>query len=304
MARAPMQQSRIGWLLVGVAAATFTAAVVWRLSRGPAEPMPAPVAAAPTPADTREPPAPRLSVPTRERNEDWRARIASADRWTLPAGNRLPGVHDALLTGDIDAWIASLPPDRQQAAREFVARNALAYQIENKAQQAWMLDRGFPALEEFAAFDFDAHTADCDALRCSNAKVAALAADHLLTRVEALLPPGTSAALETPDIASQLTPEQLRELGLAMSSARDYLARASANGSHLFHAHLQARLAGLMGDVEGAELGYAYAAACGDSRAASLGHGQLRAALTFAMLSNAHQPCGDLFGSHPFPPGD
>lgn len=156
-----------------------------------------------------------------------------------------------------------------------------------------MIEQGFPALEEVAAFDYQQHTANCASIRCENGKISALAADKLIGDMEAIMPENLVGAVDQPDLSASLSPEQLGELSRAIGEARTYIDRSRDNGSTLFSAYLAARLAKVTGDVERAEAAYAFAGACGDPRAAR--HGAASAVAVGVVLSlsaGGHRACG------------
>lgn len=288
-----------GGLALVIAGYFWLAPSAGKLAKLPEKPQPSIVE--PAPASTAA--APTQPTSTTVFDEHYRADVERAQRWPLPLENQLPGVTSSRLGDNIDAWILSLPLDKQEQARRFAMQYAPAYDFNSKAVQAWMLAHGFPALEELAAFDYDQMTKACAPRSCQNGKIASLAANHLIDRLAELLPPGSM-----PDdgvlggVLNALPEPQMRELLTTIGSAEGYIAQARDHGSVLFAAYLTARQAQILNRDSEQAAARSVIGACGDRR--------LRDAATLAnapqiigMIPGARQACGYRPGMPPFPSG-
>jgi hypothetical protein len=278
-------------LLVGVFVAS-AAAIAIGYAGGDAAPLPAPPAIA---ADGRAAPA---STPARKAPIDLHHAVSDATMWPLPADARLPGFAGSRLAPSLDDWIATLPAADQERARRYTARYAPAYEIGDKAVQAWLLDRGFPSLEEFAAFDYARDAAGCPASDCANPKIAALSADHFIAQMEQALP--------APDAAGRRSMDGLDD-GARRAAAQSYVQaglyvdRVRRSGNVLFAAYLDMRREQAFGHDSRVAASRLFIAACGDARM-SLDPGQT--VLAGALLQNAYgSPCNNA-GKSAFPTTD
>lgn len=255
---------------------------------------PATAASVATTAAERAPTAARTPRAT-----DLRTAVRDATVWPLPADARLPGAGDSRLSDSLEDWIAALPAADQERARLYAARYAPAYEIADKAVQAWLLERGFPSLEEFAAFDYARDAASCPPRSCANPKIAALSADHFIAQMEQALPPvgadGRAVLDGLDDVARRTAAQAYLQSGLYVDRLRD-------SGNVLFAAYLNARREKALGHDSRVAANRLFIAACGDPRM-SLDPGQTT--LATALLQNAHgSPCNNV-GLSPFPaPGN
>ena len=242
-------------------------------------------------------------------------RVRTNAYWALPFDNRVPGVEAVRLVDSLDEWLANLPPTDRLAAEQFVGRNGVAFHFESREQQAWLLDRGFPALEEFLAYQKlpEADRRACmhgGGQVCRNEKLAYLAADALLAEAEALTSsaPAGGAGLDGSAEADQVLEEKLM-------AARSSINVARGSKSMLYRMHLLARLneldRGIHTAAQAAEFESASARAiarfCGDSRVAVDGDTQSNAAATTlqvigAAVSVPESTCGIRRGSPWFMP--
>lgn len=276
-------------IAVAVVASIAAAAIGYTRRDGAAPPVTAAATVATTAAE-RTPAAARTP-----RTTDLRTAVRDATAWPLPAEARLPGVGDSRLSASLEDWIASLPAADQERARGYAARYAPAYEIGDKAVQAWLLERGFPSLEEFAAFDYARDAASCPPRSCANPKIAALSADHFIAQMEQALPPAGAdgrAVLDGLDEATRRTAAQAYlQSGLYVDRLRD-------SGNVLFAAYLNARREKTLGHDSRVAANRLFIAACGDPRM-TLDPGQTT--LAMALLQNAHgSPCNNV-GLSPFP---
>jgi hypothetical protein len=216
--------------------------------------------------------------------------VELVEYWTLPPSAHLPGVESSHLSNTLADWILSLPIDKQDAARQFAARYAPAYEIDHKAIQAWMLDMGFPSLEEVAVFDINLHARDCSRIDCKNPKIAALAADHFVQQMERLVPASATESTERVAIQELMSSAQNEAFTAALGEAQMYVNRVKESGNVVVAAYLQARVEQLMGMPESAGWARSFAAACGDRRARTGSSTDM--ALGRALLTMAHgSPC-------------
>jgi hypothetical protein len=229
------------------------------------------------------------------RTTDLHAAVRDLAAWPLPRDARLQGVGESRLADSLEQWLATLPAAKQDEARRYAARYAPAYEVDDKAVQAWLLDMGFPSLEEFAAFDYARDAAACPATTCSNPKVAALASDHFIAQMEQALPPPAadgSRRLDGLDEAGRRAASQ------AYVQAGMYTDRLRQSGQVLFAAYLDARREQALGHGARAAASRLFIAACGDRRM-SLDADQT--GLAMALLQNAHgSPCNNV-GKPAFP---
>jgi hypothetical protein len=229
------------------------------------------------------------------RTADLRAAVRDLAAWPLPRDARLQGVSESRLADSLENWIATLPAAKQEEARRYAARYAPAYDVDDKAVQAWLLDMGFPSLEEFAAFDYARDAASCPATTCSNPKVAALASDHFIAQMELALPPPAADGgrnLDGLDDASRRAASQ------AYVQAGLYADRLRQSGQVLFAAYLDARREQALGHSGRAAASRLFIAGCGDRRM-SLDADQT--GLAMALLQNAYgSPCNNV-GKPAFP---
>lgn len=229
------------------------------------------------------------------RPTDLHAAVRDLGAWPLPRDARLQGVSESRLSDSLENWIAALPAARQDEARRYAARYAPAYEVDDKAVQAWLLEMGFPSLEEFAAFDYARDAAACPATTCSNPKIAALASDHFIAQMEQAMPPPAadgSRSLDGLDEAGRRAASQ------AYVQAGMYTDRLRQSGQVLFAAYLDARREQALGHGGRAAASRLFIAACGDRRM-SLDADQT--GLAMALLQNAHgSPCNNV-GKPAFP---
>jgi len=214
--------------------------------------------------------------------DDWMARAEGSSRWPIPEGSRLPGGPvDAVLADNPEEWLLKLPLAQQPAAQIFLERNAEAYAFTTKAEQAWMIENGFPTLEEAAFFAGLPRSQTCglsvDEIRlglsrpCLNPKLAALSADVYLREIAdsiAKLNSGTTA-VEIGDSLS-VAPAAAEAI-LLKSEAEALLARESVGAFRFYQlARLVRELAPVSDGSDGrADVALALAYACeGDSRVA------------------------------------
>jgi hypothetical protein len=195
-----------------------------------------------------------------------RQRAQNQDRWPLGTSGRLPGVTSSLLGNSIETWILSLPIAKQDAARRFADRYAPAYEIRDKSVQAWMLDNGFPSLEEFAAFDLERHTNGCGPLECRNPKIAALASDHYIDQMEKILPAAVMKSKTNVELSTYLDASQMQNMIGDYVAAASYIDRVRDGGNVIFAAYLRGRLEQAIGHADQAAASRLFIAACGDQR--------------------------------------
>lgn len=221
--------------------------------------------------------------------DDWVTRAERAVRWPIPEGLRLPGGPvDVALASTPEAWLLTLPLEQQPAAQAFLERNAEAYAFTSKAEQAWMIDNGFPSLEEAAFFAGLPRSQTCeksvDDIRlglsrpCSNPKLAALSSDAYLREVSVKVRSlgGDPNAVEVGD-ALAVAPAAIDAI-LIRSEAEALLVRESV-GAYRFYqlARLERELASLSDEAGGSgDAALALAYACeGDARVAGARRPQL-----------------------------
>lgn len=222
--------------------------------------------------------------------------------WRFPRAPHLPSVEYSTLSDTLEQWIQSLPAHKQALARQFAERYGPAYDSDHKAIQAWMLDMGFPSLEEVVAFDYDVHARDCSSQECRNPKVAALSADHFIQQLEKIVPPSLYANADMSDIAAVLPPKQLEEFSLAMGHATMYANRVRESGNVLFAAYLFERIERLTGNKNNADATLRFISACGDPRVSLGPMGD--EGMGWALSALAHNnPCNFGPGRPLFPPG-
>lgn len=219
--------------------------------------------------DPTEPPDTRgseLRMPAGNNAELWLGRVARADDWPLPAGNRVPGVNTATLADDEHAWLESLPEASRAAAARFLERNGSAYAFDNRSVHAWLLDHGFPALEEVAAFEESNLRDACNEIQCVNGKVAALIADETIARIEQMVPAWVFDLRQPASPSAGMNEAERIALGRSMVEARAYISHARFKGSMLYAAYLEERLERAMGQPDRAASARALIAGCGDRR--------------------------------------
>ncbi len=251
--------------------------------------------AASVPARLDERDAQRTPVSRATRPVDLRDAVRDVALWPLPADAHLPGVTRSRLSSSLEDWIAGLPAADQERARRYAARYSPAYEIDDKAVQAWLLDRGFPSIEEFAAFDYARDAAGCTPQNCANPKIAALSADHFIAQLEQALPPagagGDRVLGGLDDAARRAAAQSYLQAGL-------YVDRVRKSGNVLFAAYLDLRREQAFGHDARAGANRLFIAACGDTRM-RLDQGQ--ATLAAALLQNAYgSPCNNV-GKPAFP---
>lgn len=144
--------------------------------------------------------SPSISVrPALNEANDRKARIGRSRVWPIPHALRLPGGPSEFFLADTpEAWLLSLPRALQPTAQAFLERNSEAYEFSSKAEQVWLVENGFPTLEEAAFFAGLPRSATCavgleeikqsaagsiDIPPCSHPKLAALSADLQLTEI-------------------------------------------------------------------------------------------------------------------------
>ena len=230
------------------------------------------------PNAARVAPAPR---PT-----DLRVAVRDLSYWPLPGDAQLRGVSRSRLADSLEGWIGGLPAPDQERARQFAARYAPAYDISDKAVQAWLLEMGFPSLEEFAAFDYTRDAADCPAQSCNRPKVAALSADHFITQMEQLLPPAAAGDVSAVDALSEADRQSAMQ---SYVKAGLYTDRLRQSGQVLVAAYLEMRREQVLGHSSRASASQLFIAACGDPR---MDAGAASVSLATAVLQHAHgSPC-------------
>lgn len=142
-------------------------------------------------------------TPAPETALDWVERANRSETWPLPVALRLPGgPAEVALAASPEEWVQRLPERQQALARTFLARNDDAYAFSSKAELAWLIENGFPALEEVVYFASLPREATCvqtiASLRagaadtgapppCPNPKMAMLSADAQIEAAEHLL---------------------------------------------------------------------------------------------------------------------
>lgn len=215
--------------------------------------------------------------------------VATAARnrpdWPLPADVRLPGIGSSRLADDLESWIASLAAG-QDKARGFSARYAPAYALGSRAEQAWMLEQGFPSLEEVAAFDYVRDARDCPSSQCRNPKIAALAADHFIQQMQHDLPPPAQRGADVGELLDEAARSRVMH---AYREAGSYAEQVRQCGNAIFAAYLDAEREQSLGYTAQAEANRLFIAACGDPRG-GLDPAQVAAAMS--LLRNAQgSPC-------------
>jgi hypothetical protein len=297
-----MSKMKLSLAMLGALAAGLWLALRWGADTHAAEPIPQ-MAAATSSAQKPDAAAAAASAPVPQTAAqpalDLEREVARSNRWSLARAGHLPGVESSVLGDNLEQWILSLPAERQQAARAFAARYAPAYEIDHKAIQAWLLEMGFPSMEEVAAFDFDVHAKGCSPIECRNAKVAALAADHFLQQMESLAATLPAADAGNTGLAARLNAAQRETMGGYYSNVLSYAGLAKDSGNVLFAAYLRARVEELMGAEQNAAVIRNFIYACGDQRIAQGAMGDAGAGL---MLSLAYgSPCHHAPGRPLFP---
>ncbi len=250
-----------------------------------------PAAAAPAEAEAgATPPATErgLDAPaTLDRREAFLARVATADTWPLPAGNRIAGVAETRLAESPEAWLASLPLADQPVAAAFLERHAAAYRFRSREEQAWMIEAGYPALEEVVAMrrlPDDARACIQPGRHCATAKLAALIADE---GVEAL------RALEADPRADEADKARAR-FAIAGGLRARPADPAGPRAPLLFALQVEALAAITLGQPEDAEVALALARVCGDYR---MPDAPLAVQATVRMLAQGGSPAA-LCGAH------
>jgi hypothetical protein len=280
-----------------IGAIVAVASVAWFIAAGPSSAVVSTTEARVAATDAHVPGAVPNSA-TASRPRDLVGAVRSADRWPVKA--QVPGVESSRLSTSLEDWILSLPADRQDAARRFAARYAPAYDVDDKAVQAWMLEMGFPSLEEFAAFDYGRDTATCSPRACRDPNVAALSSDHLIERMEEILPPGVMESKTSVDVSLLLSDAQNEAMMGAYTNAASYVARVRESGNVILAAYLQGRLELAMGNPDGASASRIFIAACGDRRMTLTAAEQ---ALVGIVAMSYGTPCNNA-GRPPFPDVD
>lgn len=230
-------------------------------------------------------PAPAIQPPeVKPRNldpDDFRKRAEGATRWTIPASNRIGGIDSTALAPNPEAWVNTLTPEDRPAARAFLDRYGDAYTFNSKAELAWLIEAGFPSLEEVVEYRRLA-----DSLRgcasstppCQSSKVAVLIADEGFERL-------ASARTISAENASEVVSARVQITGA--------LRQARQQPSMLFALHVTAASAAIR-DVpyeQEAALGLAYA--CGDLRRQQ---GDVAVATALRMLTDSpNRLCGAPF---------
>lgn len=295
-----MSKMKLSLVLLGALTGIVLLALRWGGDSQAAEPIAQAVQSTePTRAASAAPtsqPMPRTSaLPA----VDLEREVERSNRWSLARAGHLPGVESSVLTDNLEQWILSLPAERQQAARAFAARYAPAYEIDHKAIQAWLLEMGFPSMEEVAAFNYDVHAKGCSPFECRNGKVAALAADHFLQQMESLVATLPAADAGSPGLAERLNAAQRETMGGYYSNVLSYAGLAKDSGNVLFAAYLRARVEEVMGAGQNAVVIRNFISACGDQRIAQGPLGDAGAGL---MLSLSYgSPCHYATGRPQFP---
>lgn len=136
----------------------------------------------------------------RAKEESWEVLADGSVTWPIPLSLRLPGGPiEVTLADSPEEWLLTLPVTQQPVAQAFLERNAKAYAFESKAEQAWLIENGFPSLEEVAFFAGLARDATCirtaqeieasmrasEAPRpCAHPKLAALSVDAQIRELD------------------------------------------------------------------------------------------------------------------------
>lgn len=293
--------SRSHWGIILTAALLLTC-IGWLATRGAQHPAPATRVQAP---DIPPPPLaagegvavafPELPMSGPSLSEQVAGRVS----WSIPPHLQLPGITHSTLAGNLEEWLASLPPDQQGRARDFAARYAVGYAFESPEQQAWMLQHGYPSLEEVIAFDFHAMTAQCDRVHCTHPKISALAADESLNRVEEALLEWHGVTEMPAEPLQGLDAEQQGALFMNLVNAVSYTDHAREHGSRFFAAQLEARKMRLTGDLRSAQVIEAYLSACGDPRFQPREPDALPALVMITIIPG--NPCGNSMSRPGFP---
>jgi hypothetical protein len=134
--------------------------------------------------------------------DDWIRRAQESVYWSIPEALRIPGGPSRVRLADSpQAWLKSLPSSQQPAAEAFLRRNERAYAFSSKAEQVWLIENGFPSLEEVAYFAGLPRESTCmrsvDELRideqaarapraCGHPKLSALSVDGHMRELEAI----------------------------------------------------------------------------------------------------------------------
>jgi hypothetical protein len=219
--------------------------------------------------------------------------------WPLPAGLRLPGVRESTLADDLEGWLQTLPPEQRETARAFAGRYGVAYEFSSRAEQAWLLQHGYPSLEEVVAFDAERMMAACGSVNCQDPKISALAADFALNRIDERLQTFYAGRAWPEDPYSGLNDGQRATLMQDYFQVLGYTRHARENGSQFFAAHLSARLDRLSGRSEMAEMAEVFLSVCGDPRIAVSGVARANAQNLLQVVPG--NPCGWAPGRPAFP---
>ncbi len=260
-----MSRRRLSMSAVAIVLAVAVAAMALWLARREAGPLPegmAPAGAGTPRGDAAAPAAdPRAgdAPPTLNLRDAFLARVRASDTWPLPAGNRIAGVTETRLADSPEAWLATLPIEDQPVAAAFLQRYAGAYGFQSREELAWMIEAGFPALEEVVAMrrmGEDAYDCIQPGRHCASPKLAALIADAGVERLQALeADPGADEA------------DRARARILIAGGVNPFPADpAAAPAPVLFRLQVQAAAAPLLGAPEQADIAIALARVCGDYR--------------------------------------
>lgn len=207
-----------------------------------------------------------------------RALPEAAQHWEIPAANRVAGVESTSLASSPQEWLLTIPASDREVAGAFLERYADAYAFSSKEELAWMIDAGFPALEEVVAFrKLDSQVRSCilPGNRCTSSKVAALVADEAFE---------TLAGLNDDDISDA---EKAALSRLRLAGAFEQTAKSP---SMLFALRVRASSAAARGFPEERDIALDLAWACGDYRSPIVG-GSVYTALSM-LNSRPSDACG------------
>ena len=202
----------------------------------------------------------------------------SATRWTIRPENRIGGVESTQLASSPEAWLLTLTDDEQVTARAFLERYGDAYAFTSKAELAWLIEAGFPSIEEVVAFrKLPESVRDCvqPGQRCASSKVAVLVADEAF---EQLL----SNSLELPD-------ENIVKARVRLASG---MLAAGGRHSSLFALRVRAASADVRGVPYERSVALDLSAACGDFRLGTRGNSLWAALQMIERSDDPIGPCG------------
>ena len=206
--------------------------------------------------------------------DEYLRKVDASTHWGLPIDNRIGGVATVKLVASTEEWLRNLPPAQRIGAEAFLSRNRGAYAFSTREEHAWLIDHGFPALEEVAYFQgLPEGERNCEQDRCRSGKFAALVIDEQLAMVargsEGIDLGGRSLAEYVFSPANDSP--QVRELLGRLAKIDVATVRGARGGSLLFGLALHERQALLIGGDSprgrrNAAVASALRAACGDAR--------------------------------------